>query len=148
MPRSPAPGRRTHVGVDCDTEVICVITRFELRSLILLPMFYMLFRQVRNDAMSNVPGLLKAVCMREGWRTCYTFSIWADEASIATFGHLRSHVRAGNWAMGACGSTAGPLRIWSTRWRLHALSHNLTWSGLDQSVLRHHLTWHPEGAPL
>lgn len=43
-----------------DTKVLCVLTRFALRSPLMLPFFCVLFRRVRRGSRERLPGLLKS----------------------------------------------------------------------------------------
>jgi hypothetical protein len=118
-----------------DSTATCVLTRFRLRSILFAPVFLYLFRRVRKEAQVNVRGLIKTVLLRENLRTFYLLSIWTDTQSISQLGRCRSHVAAGNWAMRACDHDGTSLQLWSTQWRLYAISHNLGWSDVDRQQL-------------
>jgi hypothetical protein len=115
-----------------DTTISCVLSRFRLNSPLSLIPFYFAFRRVRREARS-VGGLLEAVFLVEGARTCYTLSLWRDDWSIVEFGGIRSHIDAANSVFGATyHKDAKRAEIWSAQFRLWALScHNLNWDGLD-----------------
>ena len=120
-----------------DTALSCVVTRFHLRSCWSLIPFYLAFRRVRRAA-QDVGGLLKAVFLIEGLRTCYTLSLWKDDWAIVDFGRVRAHVNAANSAFGPTyREDLNRAEIWSAQFRLWAVScHNLNWEGLDlQTVL-------------
>ncbi len=115
----------------------CVLTRFQLRSCRSLISFYLAFRRVRRAA-RDVAGLLTAVFLVEGLRTCYTLSLWRDDWAIVNFGRVRAHVHAANSAFGPTfRKDLNRAEIWSAQFRLWAVScHNLNWEGLDlQTVL-------------
>jgi hypothetical protein len=115
-----------------DSQVTCVLTRFHVRSVWDLLRFYRVFRRVRRDAQS-IRGLLHAGFLVEGPRTCYSFSLWSDEAAILEFGtFIESHVRAARHAFRATfRKDLGRPEIWSTQWKLTAASNNLNWEGVD-----------------
>ncbi len=119
-----------------DTTISCVLTRFRLNSPLSLIPFYFGFRRVQQDA-RKIAGLLQAVFLVENLRTCYTLSLWRDDAAIVQFGNLRTHVGAANSAFRA---TYRPdqkrAEIWSAQFRLWAVScHNLNWEGVDLQPL-------------
>jgi len=112
--------------------VSCVMTRFRLSSFLDLPLFFLAFRRIRKDALARVPGLIQAVFLTEGLRTCYTVSLWTDDNAIVDFGCVESHVKWANW--GLLRTFRKDLKrpeIWSVHWRLWAISHNLNWEGVD-----------------
>jgi hypothetical protein len=115
-----------------DTSISCLLTRFRLRSPLLLIPFYLSFRKVRQ-ASRRIDGLLEAVFLVEDWRTCYTLSIWRDDSAIVHFGSVREHAEAANTAFRATrNEDTGHPEIWSAQFRLWAIScHNLSWTGLD-----------------
>ncbi|HEX4965580.1 MAG TPA: hypothetical protein VF173_32520 [Thermoanaerobaculia bacterium] len=115
-----------------ESQVTCVLTRFHVRSVWDLLRFYRVFRRVRRDARS-IRGLLHAGFLVEGPRTCYSFSLWADEGAILEFGTLiESHVRAAGHAFRATfRKDLSRPEIWSTQWKLTAASNNLNWEGVD-----------------
>jgi hypothetical protein len=130
-----------------DGTVSCIVTRFRLRSALSLPLFYLFFRRIRKQARCRVPGLIKAIFLVEGLRTCYMFSIWADDNAIRDFGtHVPTHVLAARWVFGRVfrEDLHWP-EIWSAQFRLWALSHNLNWDGVDlRKVLSNQLGKPPE----
>lgn len=93
---------------------------------------YLAFRRVARHARSSV-GLLRSAFVIEGWRTCYSLSIWRHEDAIPIFGTaVQEHVAAARGVFGRLtfDSTNGP-ELWSTKWRLARVSNNLRWDGLD-----------------
>jgi len=116
-----------------DTKVTCVITRFQLRSVWDLVRLHRLYRRVRREARQRCSGLLHAGFLIEGPRTFYSFTLWRDEAAIVEFGSVvESHIRIAGRGLGA---TFRPElqrpEVWSTQWRLAAISENLNWEGVD-----------------
>jgi len=116
---------------DCvKSEVSCVLTRFRLRSIISLPLFYLAFHRVRRHA--TVPGLIKAAFLIESPRICYTLSLWADDQAIMRFSERAIHVATANWSLAHLyRRDLQRVELWSTQWRLHALSNNLNWDEVD-----------------
>lgn len=127
--------------------VSCVLTRFYLRSALWLPFFFLAFRRVRRQARETVPGLIEAIFLVEGPRTCYTLSLWTDDRAIVDFGtRVTTHISAARWAFGPtfCKKLCRP-EIWSVQWRLWAVSHNLNWKGVDlRAVLARQLGKDPQ----
>lgn len=111
--------------------VSCVFTRFKLPSVWSVARFILVFRRVRAEAEKG-SGLIKSLLLFESPRVCYTVSLWRDDASIARFGKLASHVNAANWGLNlAHCKTRQRSEIWSVQWRLHAISDNLNWDDVD-----------------
>ncbi len=137
--RSP-PGLSLDEPGDHPVEVptLCVITRFGLRSpLYLLPAYLHYRRVLREAKATQTPGLLRSAFLIENLNTCYSLSIWASWDAITYFGtNVRYHVNAGNWVFGrlAFSKDRGP-EIWSTKWRLTTVSHNLNWEDFDLRTL-------------
>jgi hypothetical protein len=113
------------------TTVACVLTRFKLPSIWLLPQFFLKFRRVRREA-ANLPGLITTVFLVEDLKTCYTLSLWTDDAAISEFGVLLSHIFAANWSIRHIyRKDSGFVPIWSAQWRLWALGRNLHWDNIN-----------------
>lgn len=130
-PRTGAGYRRL------ETQVSCVITRFHLRSVFSMPWMWLAYLRIRWEA-RKIQGLLRSSFLIEGPRTCYLFSIWADDRALKEFGtRMDTHVHA---ARKSFRRTFDPQRqraeIWSTQWRLSGVSNNLQWGDFD---LRSHL---------
>jgi hypothetical protein len=111
----------------------CVITRFQVRSAWDLVRLYLLYRRVRREARQRCRGLLHAGFLVEGLRTFYSFTLWTDDAAIMEFGTVvDSHIRVASRGLRA---TFRPdverPEIWSTQWKLAAVSENLNWEGVD-----------------
>ena len=114
-----------------DTTMSCVLTRFRLRSCLLVIPFYLSFLQVRRAA-RDIEGFVKAIFLVEDAHTCYTLSLWKNDCAIVDFGSLRAHVKAANSAFRSIHKDKlGRAEIWSAQFRLWAVSHNLSWQGLD-----------------
>jgi hypothetical protein len=116
-----------------DAPVTCVLTRFGLHSARhLLPSYREYRRVVREVERAQVPGFLRAAFLVENPTTWYSLSLWAGDSSIPHFGSkVMSHVHAGNRVFGRLNYGSDGPELWSTRWRLSAVSHNLSWPGLD-----------------
>ena len=116
-----------------DSEVTCVITRFHVRSVWDLVRLYRLYRRVRREARQRCSGLLHAGFLVEGLHTLYSFTMWKDDGAILEFGTVvDSHVRiAGHGLRATFRPDTGRPEIWSTQWRLSAISDNLNWAGVD-----------------
>ncbi len=118
-----------------ESSVVCILTRFGLRSPRHLLPTYLEYRRVIEEARATrTPGLLRAAFLIENPRVCYSLSIWAGMEAIPHFGtNVLRHVEAGNRIFGRL--TFDPERgpeLWSTKWRLIGVSeHNLNWPGLD-----------------
>lgn len=116
-----------------DSGATCVITRFQLRSVWDLVRLYFLYRRVRRDARQRCAGLLHAGFLVEGLRTFYSFTLWTDDAALMEFGTVvDSHVRVASRGLRATyrPDVARP-EIWSTQWKLAAVSENLNWEGVE-----------------
>lgn len=117
-----------------DSSIVCVVTRFRLRSArYLLPSYRDYRRVLRAARRSRTPGLLRAAFLIESPTTWYSLSIWSDEKAIAHFGTaVPGHVQAADRVFGRLGYGGGSEpEIWSTKWRLRSVSGNLKWEGLD-----------------
>jgi hypothetical protein len=117
-----------------DVPVICVITRFGLRSAWqLLPTYLDFRRVVRQAHRSATPGLLRAAFLIENPRTCYSLSLWTELNAIPKFGGtVHSHVDAARRVIGRIAFTPGRgLELWSAKWRLASVSNNLNWADFD-----------------
>jgi len=129
MPSFEEPGSHT-----VDVPIICVITRFGLRSPHLLLPTYLDYRRVANEAKkSATPGLLQALFLVENFTTCYSVSIWEGFEALSFFGtKVRGHVGAARRAFGRVSRDEhNRAEIWSTKWRLESVSNNLSWQDFD-----------------
>lgn len=135
-PRPPSQGRRFDAPGDnpVGAPVVCVITRFGLRSVrYLLPMYLNYRRVVKAATAAKTPGLLRAAFLIENPRTCYSVSIWAGDDAIPRFGaNVPAHVVAARQGFGwvRFREGRGP-EVWSTKWRLASVSNNLSWEEFD-----------------
>ncbi len=117
-----------------DVPVVCVITRFGLRSPLQLVPTYLDYRRVVREAQATgTPGLLRSSFLVENLRTCYSVSIWAKDDAIPWFGsNVPRHVEAARRVFGRVGFRPGRgPEIWSTKWRLASVSNNLNWGDFD-----------------
>jgi hypothetical protein len=117
-----------------DAPLVCVLTRFGLRGPQHLLATYRDYRRVVGEAgRQGGPGLLRSAFLVENPVTCYSLSIWRDLNAIGQFGaNVPAHVHAGNEVFGRLSfdEARGP-ELWSTKWRLLSVSHNLNWDDFD-----------------
>lgn len=111
-----------------NTEIVCLMTRFEVRSLQGMLRLYRSFRRVR-EASRRQPGLIATKFLMESLRTCYTVSFWQNEAAIWHFNtHCVEHIEAANRCFRDLRRSDGKVCLWSAKFRLSALSHfNTNW---------------------
>ena len=122
-----------------DTSVVCVITRFGLRAPRFLLPTIRDYRAVLKEAnQSRTPGLLRSAFLLEDASTCYSLSIWESLDSIAEFGsNVPGHVDAARSMFRRLAREPGNgPALWSTKWRLLSVSHNLNWDdfNLDRTI--------------
>jgi hypothetical protein len=114
--------------------LVCVITRFGLRSpLDLLPAYLDHRKVVREAKGSATPGLLRATFLVSSPRDVFTLSIWSDMGSIPWFGtNVPGHVDVARrmFRRLRTGVDGGP-ELWSTKWMLASVSNNLSWDDFD-----------------
>lgn len=114
--------------------IVCVITRFGLRSVRhLLPTYLDYRRVLKQVRATQTPGLLRAAFLIENPTTCYSLSLWASWEAIPQFGtNVPYHVTAARKVFGRVSFTknSGP-EIWSTKLRLNTVSNNLNWGDFD-----------------
>ncbi len=113
--------------------VVCVLTRFRFRRPWHVIQTYVAYRWLMRRVRHVAPdGLLKATFVVESWTTCYSLSIWADESAIARFGtSVQEHTAVARDVFSRLRLRDERPEIWSTQWRLHHVSKNLNWDGLD-----------------
>jgi len=100
------------------SDVICVLTRFRLRSPWQMVRLYLDYRRVLRNGL-RIPGLLQADLSFSDPRTCLITSFWADQASIRQFGtFVPYHVVAGNRVFGNLDRDVNGPTLWSAKWRL------------------------------
>lgn len=113
-----------------DAPLYCVLTRIQLRHLWALPSMIHLYRQVRCDA-RKIRSLKRCALLVENVRTFFILSIWEGEDGFLEFGtHVMPHLTAARRGLAkADAAERGSRRpaIWSTEWRVRAVSHNLNW---------------------
>jgi hypothetical protein len=121
-----------------DVPIVCVITRFKLRSVWHLLPTYLDFRRVVSQAhTAQTPGLLRTAFLVETLTTCYSLSIWANATSIPHFGStVPVHVQAARrvFARLAFSPRRGP-EIWSAKFTLRSVSNNLNWDDFELRLL-------------
>ena len=122
-----------------DVPVTCVITRFGLRhSWAILPML-LDYRRVAAQANVMRPNsLLHSAFLVDSPTSVCNLSIWSNQDDIPKFGTLvPGHVLAARKGFGRLEHKPGRSHeLWSTKWRLVAVSNNLEWDGFD---LRRHI---------
>jgi|GEM_PF-2665009 len=118
--------------------ILCVITRFGLRSArYLLPTYLDYRRVLKQVKATETRGLLRSAFLIENSRTCYSLSIWSNWSAIPLFGsNVPYHVAAARRVFGRVSfhKDRGP-EIWSTKWRLVSMSNNLNWEDFDLRIL-------------
>lgn len=117
-----------------DVSIICVITRFGLRSPLYLLPTYLDYRCVVAEVKAaQIPGFLRAAFLVENLTTCYSLSIWSGWEAIPYFGtNVPSHVAAARKVFGrlSFAKDRGP-ELWSTKLQLKSVSNNLNWEDFD-----------------
>jgi hypothetical protein len=84
------------------------------------------FNRVRNEA-RRVAGLHQMVFLIEDWRTFVLLSLWSDERAFLEFGtNIGTHLPAVRMALGSARRDRRA-EVWSTEWKLRAISHNINW---------------------
>jgi hypothetical protein len=111
-----------------NTQIVCLMTRFEVRSLRGMLRLYRSFRKVR-EASRQQPGLIATRFLLESTHTCYTVSFWKNEAAIWQFNtDCVEHIEAANRCFRDLRRSNGKVCLWSARFRLSALSDfNANW---------------------
>lgn len=119
-----------------NSSVTGVMTRFGLRSALDAVATKRDFDHVMDDIRSSgTPGLVASAFLVEPFHTCYSWSIWASDEAIPWFGtYVPSHVTAARRVFGRLASSEDGPELWSTRWRLEAVSRNLNWPGVDKTA--------------
>lgn len=131
---------RTPGDHEVDSSIVCVLTRFGLRSpRHLLPSYRDYRRVVEAASDSETPGLLQSCFLVDSTTSFCSFSIWSSVSVIPQFGtNVAAHVQAGNGVFPRLiVDRERGAELWSTKWRLMSVSNNLNWSDFD---LRHVLT--------
>ena len=111
--------------------VRCVITRFGLRSARFLLPTYADYRRLSNRAEQDRPaGLLRNTFLLENPSTWYSLSLWSGRPLFSA--PVPEHIEAARRVFGRLRHEGdrGP-ELWSTTWRLEAVSNNLNWGDLD-----------------
>jgi hypothetical protein len=114
-----------------DDATVCVITRFRLRHVGDLLLTYLDYRRVVRDARAAVgDSLIHAAFLVESLTTCYSLSIWRDEAAVGQFGtRVPRHVAVAGRVFRRLARTAdNDPELWATQWRLIRSSNNLNWA--------------------
>lgn len=124
----PEPGDHS-----VDTPITCVLSRFELRSPRHMLPSYRDYRRVVDDLRQTAaPGFLDAAFLVQNPTTWFGLSLWTGADAIAQFGtDVPGHVAAARRVFARLRYDNGAPALWSTKWRLDSVSHNLNWPGLD-----------------
>ena len=109
-----------------------VLTRFGLRGPWDLLQTYRDFQEIEPALRRRAPeGLLKAAFLLESPRSCFSLSLWSSETAIARFGaDGDTHTRAARRVFPRLQFAERRPELWSTKWRLIAVSRNLNWAGV------------------
>jgi hypothetical protein len=112
--------------------IMCVLTRFGLRSPLYLLPTYLDYRYTMKQA-ARTPGLLRAAFLIENLTTCYSLSIWSSYDDIPVFGgNVPYHVDAArNVFRRLLMRQPGVPELWSTKWQLTTVSNNVNWKDFD-----------------
>jgi hypothetical protein len=103
--------------------MVCVTTRFRLRSPWSLLAMYRAYRCMQRD-LETAPGLLRHAFLIQSPVAVCTLSVWASQEALDRFASARSHVAAVRCAKREC------REIWSAYWRLDAVSgYAHAWTG-------------------
>lgn len=115
-----------------NSEVVCVLTRFQLRSSWALVRCYLRFRRVKQ-ASRAVPGLIESKFLISNPCTFFNLSIWENESAIARFNtNVSAHIDVANSCFSDLARTSSGSELWSAQFRLDAVSKNLRWDGLGK----------------
>lgn len=117
-----------------EVPVLCVMTRFGLRSpLDLLPAYLYYRRVIRQAKASPTAGLLRAAFLVSFPRDALTLSVWSSKGAIPWFGtNAPFHVEAARRIFRRLRTSAdGGPELWSTKWMLTSVSNNLNWDDFD-----------------
>ncbi|HXF68488.1 MAG TPA: hypothetical protein VNK89_01665 [Thermoflexus sp.] len=114
----------------------CVLTRIRLRHPWALPLMVLAYLHVKRQA-RLIPYLKRTAFLLQDIHTFFILSIWEGEQGFLDFGtFVTSHIVAANRAFAFTALRAGRPEIWSTQWRIWAVSNNLNWDGFqDWSTL-------------
>ncbi len=103
--------------------MLCVTTRFRLRTPWSLLAMYRAYRRMQRD-LETASGLLRHAFLIQSPVAVCTLSVWASQDALDRFANARSHVTAVRYAKRACSE------IWSAYWRLDAVSgYAREWTG-------------------
>jgi heme-degrading monooxygenase HmoA len=103
--------------------MLCVTTRFRLRTPLALLPIYLVFRRMRRD-LESAPGLVRHAFLIQSPLAVCTLSIWATREAMERFATVPSHVAAVRYAKRSCRG------VWSAYWELDAVSRYASeWDG-------------------
>jgi hypothetical protein len=114
-----------------DYPLFCSITRVEVRWPWMLVSARVRFRQVRRQS-HQIPGLLRSLFLVESPRTFLILSVWHREEGLLQFAtSITTHHHAIRKMMRNARIVDGYPAIWSTQWKVWAVSNNLNWGCRD-----------------
>ncbi len=114
-----------------DKPLYCVLTRIRLRHFWALPLAIWMYLRVRRQA-HRVSQLKQSCLLIENLHTFLILSVWDGEAGFRDFGTwVTSHVAAAHWTFSNVNVRNGKYEVWSTQWRLWAISNNLSWDDFE-----------------
>lgn len=118
-----------------DSSVICLVTRFRMRSLMGIFRAYLWCRRIRSRS-AQVDGLIKSLFLMEDLRTFYTISFWSEELAVLRFNEaVPAHIQAANMCFRDLEQTDNGRCLWSAQFSLSAISQfNRNWDGADFDI--------------
>lgn len=114
-----------------DSAVMCVVTRFGLRSPRYLLRSYREYRRVLQASRSaQTASLLQSSFLPESATSWLSFSIWSGPPAFSA--HVPEHVEAARASFGWLRTNAQlEPELWSTKWKLVSVTNNLSWADFD-----------------
>lgn len=110
-----------------ESDVLCVLTRFRLKSSLFLLPCYFDFVRTRRSA-GTVSGLLRSAFLLESPRVFFTLSLWANQNALDEFNLIQTHVTVARRSMRRVYDIRKKrVEIWSVQMRIQRPSLNLNW---------------------
>jgi hypothetical protein len=92
-----------------------------------MPRMWFLYRRVRQDV-RRVRSIKRSAFLLEDPRTFVILNVWEGEAGLLEFGTIsHAHVDAARQAFLRARFHGECPEVWSTEWRIAAVSNNLSW---------------------
>lgn len=132
VPRTEPRHRVSRGDEIIEQPLMCTMTRFGLGSSRRLAGFARDFRRLNHAAELADPGsfgLLQSSFLVENPTTCFSWSMWSGTPSFSS--HVPQHIDVVRRSMGRLATVDDGPELWSTTWRLVAVSNNLRWDGFD-----------------